>query len=534
MRSRLVITMIFQWTFLVLCALKLFINFPTCGAHDLVLPSNLENDEGGRILLMFQGCGVKTSLFNLGLRLGEILRSEGYNVTFMTVTLPGDQNEVDDDSDLGGFSRVDIHSEGVINECHSLKDKILSMSGNRIVGMQQLLGLLKPQRILCEALLANQTTMAHLRSLELDMIISESFGPCHVILSHLLGGIPIANFLVVSPTILPHALFSQTIMDQTSILGRLQSTAEMMSIHLFYHRLWSFYSEIANKHGISELGNIFEFSSSYANASLWFLNADLVLDYPLTLPPNFVFLGDLTSHPPHQIVDQSLRLAIAGARSKGNIVVVSINTLARQLKETTEEAMVEGLSRVPFQILWRKGRPEVQTSPTDNIHYTGWIKNNDMNDLLGLNETVALVTTGGRCGIMEAIYHGVPVLCIPLMSSEHHENCAKIKNIGMGIILDIDSLTENDVYNAVAKLTLDKSFQTNAQRASRTFKSKQQSAGKRVEFWVKHVLQNGDGHLRNVGSGSFFSLIQYACLDLIIQLFILTFIAILIYRKMKQ
>lgn len=298
----------FQWTFVVLLALKLVLSFPVSDAHDQymsALPSKPENGDRGRILLMFQGCGVKTSLFKLGLRLGHVLRSEGYHVSIVTILQPDEQNGVEDDHELRGFSRVDVLSEGVIDECHSLKGKISSMSASKVVGTQHLLGLLTPQRILCEALLANQATMAHLRDLNFDIIISESFGPCHTILSHLLGGIPTANFLVVSPSSLPHALFPQKMdMDQTSILGRLQFTAEMMSLHLFYRRLWGYYSEIASNYGISSLGSVSEFASSYTNASLWFLNADPVLDYPLTLPPNFVFLGDLTSHPPRPIVDE--------------------------------------------------------------------------------------------------------------------------------------------------------------------------------------------------------------------------------------
>ena len=77
--------------------------------------------------------------------------------------------------------------------------------------------------------------------------------------------------------------------------------------------------------------------------------------------------------------------------------------------------------------------------------------------IVGLTGTAAFVTTGGRCGVQEAIYHGVPTLCLPLYL-EHMDNCAKLAQLGMAIILDIRSFTSDQVHDAILRLTQDERY----------------------------------------------------------------------------
>jgi len=59
-----------------------------------------------------------------------------------------------------------------------------------------------------------------------------------------------------------------------------------------------------------------------------------------------------------------------------------------------------------------------------------------------------LITTGGSLTIQEAIYHGVPVLGIPVYD-EHHRNVKFIVDHHLGLQLDYHNLTEENILNAM-------------------------------------------------------------------------------------
>lgn len=64
--------------------------------------------------------------------------------------------------------------------------------------------------------------------------------------------------------------------------------------------------------------------------------------------------------------------------------------------------------------------------------------------ILGHPHTKLFITTGGSLSIQEAIYHGVPVLGIPIYD-EHHHNIQFIVDRHLGLKLDYNDLTEETI-----------------------------------------------------------------------------------------
>lgn len=61
------------------------------------------------------------------------------------------------------------------------------------------------------------------------------------------------------------------------------------------------------------------------------------------------------------------------------------------------------------------------------------------NDLLGHPKTKVFVTHGGTNGLYEAIYHGLPVLGIPLIFDQQ-DNLLHMKARGVAEIVDVTKL----------------------------------------------------------------------------------------------
>jgi UDP:flavonoid glycosyltransferase YjiC (YdhE family) len=53
--------------------------------------------------------------------------------------------------------------------------------------------------------------------------------------------------------------------------------------------------------------------------------------------------------------------------------------------------------------------------------------------------------------IMEALVHGVPIVGIPLYGTNFH-NLAKVKNNGLGVIVQKNLLTEKTLYSAMKEV----------------------------------------------------------------------------------
>lgn len=61
---------------------------------------------------------------------------------------------------------------------------------------------------------------------------------------------------------------------------------------------------------------------------------------------------------------------------------------------------------------------------------------------------------GGLNSIFEAMYHGVPVVGVPLFG-DHYDTMTRVTAKGMGIMLHWKSMSEDDLYNALATVIND-------------------------------------------------------------------------------
>ena len=71
-----------------------------------------------------------------------------------------------------------------------------------------------------------------------------------------------------------------------------------------------------------------------------------------------------------------------------------------------------------------------------------------------LRHAAAFVSHAGMGSTMEALYYGVPLVCVPQMV-EQEVNAARVAELGLGVRLDPESLTADDLRAAVDAVTGD-------------------------------------------------------------------------------
>lgn len=72
----------------------------------------------------------------------------------------------------------------------------------------------------------------------------------------------------------------------------------------------------------------------------------------------------------------------------------------------------------------------------------------------GHPNTRAFLSHGGLNSIYEAMYHGVPVVGVPLFG-DHYDTMTRVSAKGMGIMLHWKYMSEEDLFNALTSIIKD-------------------------------------------------------------------------------
>jgi glucuronosyltransferase len=99
---------------------------------------------------------------------------------------------------------------------------------------------------------------------------------------------------------------------------------------------------------------------------------------------------------------------------------------------------------------------------------------------------------GGLLGIQEAIYHGVPLILLPIFAEQDY-NAARVHNRGHGIKLEITTLTTGVLTTAIRELLENRSYKERMLGVSKVFHDR--FMGVRpidtAVWWTEFVLRHG-------------------------------------------
>lgn len=117
-------------------------------------------------------------------------------------------------------------------------------------------------------------------------------------------------------------------------------------------------------------------------------------------------------------------------------------------------------------------------------------------DLLGHPQTKVFIAHGGTNGMQETIYHGVPVLGIPLFFDQY-DNLLRLEVRGAGKILPLAEVNSENFEKSLVEVLNVGSYRENMQRLSRLHRDQPMTPMDQAVFWVEYVMRHkGAPHLR--------------------------------------
>ncbi|XP_064306232.1 UDP-glucuronosyltransferase 2A2 isoform X1 [Phalacrocorax carbo] len=387
-------------------------------------------------------------------------------------------------------------------------------------------------KIICDEVLKNEVLLERLRASAFDVLLADPLAPSGELFAEKLG-IPfvytirfsigntverLCGTLPAPPSYVPATLSRLT--DRMSFLERLKNIFTYTLQDIMYHYLlwgsWDqYYSDV--------LGRPTTLCETMGKAEIWLIRTYWDFEFPRPFLPNFEFVGGLHCQPAKPL-PKEMEEFVQSSGEHG-IVVFSLGSMVHNLTDEKSNVIARALSQLPQKVLWRyKGKkPEALGS---NTRIYDWIP---QNDLLGHPSTKAFITHGGTNGIYEAIYHGIPMVGIP-MFGDQHDNIAHMRAKGAAVELDFSTLKTQDLVEALNMVINTSTYKENALRLSKIHHDQPVKPLDRAVFWIEFVMRHkGAKHLRP--AAHHLTWYQYHCLDVLAFLFTCAATAVFILVK---
>ncbi|XP_042351242.1 UDP-glucuronosyltransferase 2A2-like [Plectropomus leopardus] len=255
-------------------------------------------------------------------------------------------------------------------------------------------------------------------------------------------------------------------------------------------------------------------------ADIWLMRTDFTFEFPRPTMPNIVYVGGFQCKP-SKLLPQHLEDFVQSSAEHG-VIVMSLGTVVGTLSEDIAEDIAAAFAQLPQKVIWRHTGKRPSTLGNNTL-LLDWLP---QNDLLGHPKTKLFVAHGGTNGVQEAIYHGVPIVGIPLMFDQD-DNLFRMRVKGIAKVLDIGTLNKDNFLEALKAVLYEPSYRETMQELSRLHRDQLMKPLDQAMFWIEFVMRHkGAAHLKTKSYKM--SWIQYHSIDVIVLLLVSVMVMLMI------
>ncbi|XP_026110764.1 UDP-glucuronosyltransferase 2C1-like isoform X1 [Carassius auratus] len=443
--------------------------------------------------------------------------SAGYNVEILQV--PHTKQDILENMErMLKYWTHDLPNDNIIRASMKIKEML-------DIGTEQ-------NQVVCNELFARKDLLEKWRKEKFDVLLADPLFMCGELLARKLN-VPLIFSLRFSfgntverlcgqlpapPSYVPAVVSENT--DEMNFLQRLKNflfygTQDIL-FYLVAKSKWDhFYTQV--------MGKPTTMCETMGKADIWLIRTYWDFEYPRPLLPNFKFVGGLHCKPAKPL-SKDLEEFVQSSGDHG-IVVFSLGSMIGNLTLERANVIASALGQIPQKVVWRyNGKTPETLAPNTKLY--DWIP---QNDLLGHPKTKAFITHGGTNGLYEAIYHGVPMVGLPLFADQP-DNLMHMKTKGAAVFLDINSMQSKDLVDALKTVINNPSYKESIMRLSRIHHDQPMKPLDRAVYWIEFVMRHkGAKHLRVQAHD--LSWYQYHCLDVVA--FLLSIVALITFLFIK-
>lgn len=183
------------------------------------------------------------------------------------------------------------------------------------------------------------------------------------------------------------------------------------------------------------------------NVSLVLLNTHFSLSYPRPYMVNMIEVGGMhVSRTPNKLPDKIQRFL---DNAKDGAVLFSMGSIAKtsHLPPEKRQIFLQVFAGLKQRVLWKWDESDLPGRPT-NVMISKWLP---QEDILAHPNVILFISHAGLLSMTESIYHGVPMVGIPL-GSDQNLNMARAERAGHGVKVNFINLTTESLDWAVREV----------------------------------------------------------------------------------
>ncbi|CAH4033572.1 unnamed protein product [Pieris brassicae] len=223
------------------------------------------------------------------------------------------------------------------------------------------------------------------------------------------------------------------------------------------------------------------------NVDMMFLNIHPIWSHNQPLPPNVISVWGIYKKP-QKSLPQDLKEYLDS--SKNGVIYISFGSNVRSslLPPEKIKILINVLSKLPYNILWKWER-DVLPGKSKNIKIAKWLP---QSDLLRHPNIKLFITQGGLQSMDEAMNAEIPLIGIPMFGDQWY-NVESFEFHKIGVRIELDTITEEQLTKAIGTVIHDKSYKENIIRLNRLMNDQSQTALERAVWWTEILTICSDG-----------------------------------------
>ncbi|XP_033182048.1 UDP-glucuronosyltransferase 2C1-like [Anabas testudineus] len=376
---------------------------------------------------------------------------------------------------------------------------------------------------MAEGIFKNTQLMQNLNDSKYDLLLTDPAIAGGVLLGHRLG-LPLVfnvrwtiqgeGHLAIAPSPLSYIPMQYTLLtDKMTFTQRIKNL-----LYYFYTRLQTWYTIDLNYKPFvhRHFGSDVHYMELFQSADIWLMRNDFTFEFPRPTMPNVVYMAGFQCKPSKPL-SKELEDFVQSSGEHG-VIVMTLGTLVGKLPEDIAEDIAAAFAQLPQKVIWRHTGKRPSTLGNNTL-LLDWLP---QNDLLGHPKTKVFVAHGGTNGIQEAIYHGVPLVGLPLMFDQH-DNFFRMEARGVAKVLDIATVNRDNFLEALREVLYEPSYSDKMKKLSNLHRDQPMKPLDRAMFWIEFVMRHkGAPHLRTESYKM--SKIQYYSIDVVAFLLTVVFL----------
>lgn len=231
----------------------------------------------------------------------------------------------------------------------------------------------------------------------------------------------------------------------------MQRLDNMLQPLIWKYKMIAYYEElgalIKDKFNVPDMPPLEQF---VRNASLMMWSETVIEGYPHILPPNWITVGGMHCIENPEKLSKEMEDVVK--KGKDGFVYISFGSavVPGNLPAKYIDAFFNAIKSFPnIQFLWKwTGKMPAQKVP-DNLYIGKWFS---QQSLLAHKKILAFVTQAGRPSTQEAIFHGVPIVALPVYEDQDY-TAERVRDMGGGLVVEIATITQEQFEHAIREIT---------------------------------------------------------------------------------